>query len=53
MRFIYYQNKSLYVTGCALCDITKMSAGMCLNTFYMILLKWKLLCVSIRFTWYY
>ena len=30
-----------------------MRAGMCLNALYMILLKWELVCVWMRFIWYY
>jgi len=32
-------------------DIIKMRAGICLNSPYMILLKWELLCSWMRFIW--
>ena len=46
MRIIsYYSNESFYVSECALYDIIKMRACMCLNALHMILLN-KSWCVS-------
>jgi len=41
------------VSECALNDINKIKTCMCLNALYMITLKWKLVCVCIRYIWYY
>jgi len=46
MSFIlYHLNESLHVSDCALYDIIKMTAGMCLCVLYMILLKLEIVCV--------
>jgi len=42
----------MYVSECALYIIITRAA-MCLNALYMVLLKWELVCVSMRFIWYY
>jgi len=39
----------LDVSACALYDIFKTGAFTCLNVLYMLLLKWELVCDSIRF----
>jgi len=41
------------VSQCALYDIIKKRAGMCLNALYIILLWWEFVCVWMRFIWYY
>jgi len=41
------------LSECALKDIIKMRACMCLNALYMVLLKWELVFVWTRFIFYY
>jgi len=43
----------LYVSECAVYDIIEMRACMCLKGIYMILLKRGLVCVWMRYVWYY
>jgi len=40
------------MSECAL-YVIKMRAVMCLNTLYMLLLKWELVCVLMCFIFYY
>ena len=67
MLFIYYENERWCMSECSLRDIIKMnnfiyegtydnikmSNCMCLNSLYVILIKWVLAYVWILFIWYY